>query len=80
MASGNRIKELREIRCPTLVLHGADDRLVPVAAGRAVAAAIPGARLEVFEGMGHDLPPALWPRFIELILENADRAAHLDRV
>ena len=74
MASGNRTAEIRCIRCPTLVLHGRDDRLVPPAAGKAVAKAIPAARLELVAGMGHDLPRQLWPRFAELIAENAARA------
>jgi pimeloyl-ACP methyl ester carboxylesterase len=51
-----------------------DDVLVDVSGGRATAAAIPGARLELIEGMGHDLPRALWPRLIDLIGANAERA------
>lgn len=65
--SGNRGRELRRIRAPTTVIHGADDPLVPARAGRDVAEAIPGARLELIEGMGHDLPRELWPRFCGLI-------------
>ncbi len=75
MASGSRTKELRGVRCPTLVIHGRDDKLVPPAAGKATAKAIPGARLELVDGMGHDLPEELWIRFAELIDENARRAA-----
>jgi pimeloyl-ACP methyl ester carboxylesterase len=71
MASGNRTKELRGISAPTVVIHGDSDRLVPIRAGRETAAAIPGASLEVFTGMGHDLPEALWPRFLDLIEANA---------
>jgi pimeloyl-ACP methyl ester carboxylesterase len=71
MASGNRTKELRGISAPTVVIHGDSDRLVPIRAGRETAAAIPGAGLEVFTGMGHDLPEALWPRFLDLIEANA---------
>jgi pimeloyl-ACP methyl ester carboxylesterase len=71
LASGDRTEELRRITAPTLVIHGAADRLVPVRAGRDVAAAIPGARLEIIEGMGHDLPQQLWPRLIESINDNA---------
>ena len=74
MATGNRSGELRDIRCPTLIVHGRDDKLVPAAGGKAVAKAIPGARLELIEGMGHDLPEDLWPRFAEMIAENARRA------
>jgi pimeloyl-ACP methyl ester carboxylesterase len=75
LASGNRRRELARITAPTLVIHGADDRLVPAAAGRDVASTIPGARLELIEGMGHDLPPELWPQFVSLIAEHAGAAA-----
>ena len=75
LASGNRRKALARITAPTLVIHGADDRLVPPAAGRDVAATIPQSRLELIEGMGHDLPPGLWPRFVSLIAEHAASAA-----
>ena len=44
---------LGEIEAPTLVLHGTEDRMLDVVNGRLVAAAIPGARLEIFEGVGH---------------------------
>jgi pimeloyl-ACP methyl ester carboxylesterase len=74
MASGNRTEELKGIRCPTLVIHGRADKLLPAAAGKAVAKAIPDSRLELIDGMGHDLPEDLWPRFADLIAENARRA------
>ena len=41
------------IRLPTLVIHGSEDVAIPLEKGRATAAAIPGARLEVIEGAGH---------------------------
>jgi pimeloyl-ACP methyl ester carboxylesterase len=56
------------------VIHGTDDPLVDLSGGKATAAAIPGARLELIEGMGHDMPAQLWPQFVELITETADRA------
>jgi pimeloyl-ACP methyl ester carboxylesterase len=65
VASGDRTRTLREIRVPTLVVHGADDPLVHVSGGIATAKAIPGAKLEVVPGMGHDMPPALWPRIVD---------------
>ena len=75
MASGNRTAELARIEAPTVVVHGTADPLVPARAGRDVAAAIPGARLELIEGMGHDLPRELWPRYCDLIAANARAAA-----
>jgi pimeloyl-ACP methyl ester carboxylesterase len=76
IASGSRVPLLRRIEAPTLVIHGAEDPLVPVAAGRELAHHMPGARLEVIDGMGHDLPPALLPRFAELIVAHARRAVN----
>jgi pimeloyl-ACP methyl ester carboxylesterase len=71
IASGDRTKDLATIRVPTLVIHGDRDRLVAPSGGRATAKAIPGARLLMIEGMGHDLPRPVWPRIIEAIAENA---------
>ena len=73
-ASGDRTRRLRGVRAPTVVIHGTEDPLVRPAAGRSVAAAIPDARLEMIEGMGHDLPPALWERITGYLLENVQRA------
>ncbi len=58
-AAGDRRPLLRTITAPTLVIHGTDDPLVPPECGRDTAANIPGARLMLIDGMGHDLPPAL---------------------
>ena len=62
---------LRAIDVPTLVIHGAADPLVPLACGEDTAAQIPGARLEVIQGMGHDLPAQLNERMLALIDANA---------
>ncbi len=78
IADGSRVARLRELNVPTLVIHGADDALIPVAAGRDTAAAIGGARLEVIPGMGHNIPDALAPRIVEIVVsfvgELPDRA------
>jgi pimeloyl-ACP methyl ester carboxylesterase len=71
LAAGNRTQELRGIDTPTLVIHGTADRLVGLSGGRATARAIRGARLMPVEGMGHDLPRALWPQLIEAIAKHA---------
>jgi len=78
VASGNRTKALAGITAPTLVVHGTDDRMVAVSGGKATAKAIPGARLELIKGMGHDLPAALWPRLVALVVDQA-RAADAGR-
>jgi pimeloyl-ACP methyl ester carboxylesterase len=69
IADGNRVDRLRSLHVPTLVIHGADDALIPVAAGRDTAAAIPGARLEIVAGMGHNIPEALAPRIVEIVTD-----------
>jgi pimeloyl-ACP methyl ester carboxylesterase len=75
IASGNRTASLRTIRAPTLVIHGAADRLVSPSGGRATARAIPGAHLLLLAGMGHDLPRQLWPVLVRAIALNATRDA-----
>jgi pimeloyl-ACP methyl ester carboxylesterase len=75
LASGSRTAALRRLHVPTVVIHGRKDPLVPFRAGVATVRAIPGAELVAFPGMGHDLPRELWPRFIDALVRNADRAA-----
>ena len=74
LASGSRTPALRELDLPTVVIHGESDPLVPLRAGRATAAAIPGAELITIQGMGHDLPKELWPTLVAAIAKNAERA------
>jgi pimeloyl-ACP methyl ester carboxylesterase len=73
-ASGDRTAALRRLDVPALVIHGKKDPLVNPSGGRATARAIPGARLELIDGMGHDLPRQLWPELVEAIAANAARA------
>ncbi len=74
LASGDRTPRLKELRVPTLVIHGANDALVGVSGGRATAAAIPDAELVVIDGMGHDLPASLWSQITERIAALVERA------
>ncbi|MBT2450980.1 alpha/beta hydrolase [Streptomyces sp. ISL-43] len=67
LASGDRTPLLRSVDVPTLVIHGADDPMCDVSGGRATATAVPGAELLVVDGMGHNLPRALWPLLAERI-------------
>ncbi len=71
VADGDRRERLAAVRTPTLVIHGVDDPLVPVEAGRDTAAAIEGARIVEIERMGHDLPEPEVPRVVEAIVEHA---------
>jgi pimeloyl-ACP methyl ester carboxylesterase len=73
-ASGDRTAALRKLQLPVTAIHGTRDPLVRPSGGRATARAIPGARLRIVEGMGHDLPRALWPTFVGEIADTASRA------
>jgi len=78
LADGDRKPRLGSVHAPTVVIHGREDPLVPVEAGKDTADAIPGARLVVIDGMGHDLPRGAWPQIIDAIAgvaESAGRAA-----
>ena len=75
LASGDRRKLLAQITAPTLVIHGRDDPLVPLAAGLDTAQHIRGAQLKVIAGMGHDFPPALQPQLATAIVEHIANAA-----
>jgi pimeloyl-ACP methyl ester carboxylesterase len=65
--------KLRELRRPTLILHGENDPIVRTGAGRATAKAIDGASLVTFPGVGHDLPQALWPAVAAHVRALADQ-------
>ena len=75
MASGDRTSALRSVTAPTLVIHGAADPLIPVAAGHATAEAVPGATLLAIAGMGHDFPRGTWAPIIAAIGDLAKRAS-----
>lgn len=66
--TGARHDLLARISCPTLVLHGDADALVPIECGRDTARRIPGARFEALAGMGHDLPAGVLPHLLGHIL------------
>ncbi|MDI3314284.1 MAG: alpha/beta hydrolase [Mycobacterium sp.] len=66
---------LAHLRIPTVILHGRRDPVIRPDGARATAAAIPGAKLMLLPGMGHDLPEPLWPIVIDQIRAVADRAA-----
>jgi pimeloyl-ACP methyl ester carboxylesterase len=73
LAAGDRRPDLTSLRLPTLLLHGKDDPLIRIDGGRALAAAIPAAKLVTCPGMGHDLPRPLWPTIIGQIRDLGDR-------
>ncbi|MEM9068053.1 MAG: alpha/beta fold hydrolase [Myxococcota bacterium] len=64
LTSGDRVQALGQVAIPSLIVHGSDDPLVPLAAGQQTAECIPGARMLEIEGMGHDLAPPFWDTVI----------------
>ncbi|WP_020598829.1 alpha/beta fold hydrolase [Spirosoma panaciterrae] len=66
-----RQEQLKTIKVPTLVIHGSEDPIVVVEAGRDVAASVPGAVFQLINGMGHDLPETLTSQLASLIIDNA---------
>jgi pimeloyl-ACP methyl ester carboxylesterase len=73
VADGDRSALLPHIQAPTLVIHGVDDPLVPVACGEDLAQRIANATADFIPGMGHDLPEELLQRFAQGIGDNARR-------
>jgi pimeloyl-ACP methyl ester carboxylesterase len=71
ICAANNVSDLvRSIAVPTLVVHGAGDLLVPPEAGQETAQLIPGAKFELIEGMGHDIPPALGQPLSAIIIDH----------
>jgi len=70
LGSGSLRHYNRRITAPTVVIHGTADRLMRPAGGRAIARNIPGARLVLFPGMGHELPEPLWEPIVAELTAN----------
>ncbi|MEV0354089.1 alpha/beta fold hydrolase [Nonomuraea sp. NPDC050680] len=62
-----------DIAAPTLVVHGDHDPFLPLPHGEALRDAIPGARLLVLEGAGHDLPEPVWANFVSALVQHTKR-------
>ena len=77
-ASPPRAERLRTLAVPTLVIHGDRDTIIDQSGGRRTAELVPGARFELIEGMGHDYPPQLWPRWVELVAEHVHAVERQD--
>jgi pimeloyl-ACP methyl ester carboxylesterase len=75
LGTGSLLGYDRQIVAPTVVIHGRADKLMRPSNGRAVARAINGSRLVLFDGMGHDLPQQLWDRLIGVLTGNFAKAS-----
>ncbi|MFO7536492.1 MAG: alpha/beta hydrolase [Chloroflexota bacterium] len=69
--SGSRREALRQVEIPALVIHGDADPLVPVEGGLDTAASLPNATLLIIPGLGHAMPPEVWPLIVEAIVDHA---------
>ena len=67
LADDDRTPGLRNVRVPTLVLHGTADPLILPEGGQETAAAVPDAELVWIDGLGHEMPEAVWPLFLDPI-------------
>jgi pimeloyl-ACP methyl ester carboxylesterase len=74
-ASPDRTRQLGALQMPVTVIHGNQDRLVMRSGGRATAKAVPGAKLLMLDGMGHDMPRELWTQIIDAIVSQAQATA-----
>jgi len=75
LANGDRSPLLGSITCPTLVIHGKADPLVPFQGGVDTAYKIRDARLVLLDGFGHDFPSQLFERFVDMVANHARDAA-----
>jgi pimeloyl-ACP methyl ester carboxylesterase len=66
----------KTISVPTLVVHGADDLLIPPAMGKETAELISGATFQLIDGMGHDTPPGLGKPLAEIVLTHIRSATN----
>ncbi len=74
LSAGSRKEALANVKAPTLVIHGRQDCLIPLAGGEDTAKSVPNAELVIIDGMGHDLPKDNWPTMIDAICANTARA------
>ncbi|WP_189245409.1 alpha/beta fold hydrolase [Streptosporangium pseudovulgare] len=72
-ATGDLLPRLSAVGVPTLVIHGEDDPMIRPRSAKEIAAAVPGARLVLYPGMGHDLPRELRPAIVDELCALAGR-------
>lgn len=70
LCTGSLLHLDKQIQQPTIVVHGSLDRLLPPSHGRAVAKAIPNAKFELIEGMGHDIQPYFIPKLVQIFAKH----------
>ena len=77
MKSYNRVPQLNKLNVPTLVIHGEEDKLVPIECGVDTADAIKMSELWRIPGMGHDFPFELIDEFVNRISKHIQKTEML---
>jgi pimeloyl-ACP methyl ester carboxylesterase len=75
LKNGYRKSLIASIEAPTLIIHGDEDSLMSVEGGKEMAQLIPGAKLLIINGMGHDMPKEAWPKIIDAIYNHTMQAS-----
>jgi pimeloyl-ACP methyl ester carboxylesterase len=75
LKNGYRKSLIASIKAPTLIIHGDEDPLMSVEGGKEMAQLIPGAKLLIINGMGHDMPKEAWPKIIDAIYNHTMQAS-----
>jgi len=78
-ATGSRVRDLRKINAPSLIIHGANDPMIPPAAAYSTARHISNSSLAIIDQMGHDLPPTITPTLIGLLEPHLNGGNHSPR-
>jgi pimeloyl-ACP methyl ester carboxylesterase len=66
---------LKQIKCPTVVIHGAKDQIFPIQHAEALRDDVAGAQLVVLDDCGHEIPPRVRRRMADAILANSKRGS-----
>jgi pimeloyl-ACP methyl ester carboxylesterase len=80
LAHGYQRSSIASIKAPTLVIHGDADPLMSIEGGKETAQLIPGARILIIAGMGHDMPKGTWPEIVDAISKHALQANGVNKV
>lgn len=72
LASGSIVRHSKNIKAPTLIIHGSKDGLIPYAHGKFLRKVIANSTFVLVDGMGHDIPVYYQPHLVDLIKKHYD--------
>ena len=70
MASPSRLEALKNLNIPTLLIHGTEDPVINYTHGVVCAKVIPGAKLLLLKGVGHEIPPVIMTEAVAAVLKH----------